>query len=160
MGSEMCIRDSIYDTSKIFAEVFDYGVAVAYPYEARVLYSGSLYYVSDVNGASAGLDPSVASEYTLGDTRSPLVVGDVVDVVLYHIHTRVTPRQVPQVRDDRYLAVIERYKDYQTGNRNAQLPILEDDESVVRGIIQRQTCLLYTSPSPRDRTRSRMPSSA
>ena len=26
--------------------------------------------------------------------------------------------------------------------------------------IQRRTCLLYTSPSPRDRTRSRMPSSA
>ena len=26
--------------------------------------------------------------------------------------------------------------------------------------IKRQTCLLYTSPSPRDRTRSRMPSSA
>ena len=25
---------------------------------------------------------------------------------------------------------------------------------------QRTTCLLYTSPSPRDRTRSRMPSSA
>ena len=25
---------------------------------------------------------------------------------------------------------------------------------------QRQACLLYTSPSPRDRTRSRMPSSA
>ena len=25
---------------------------------------------------------------------------------------------------------------------------------------QRQNCLLYTSPSPRDRTRSRMPSSA
>ena len=25
---------------------------------------------------------------------------------------------------------------------------------------RRQTCLLYTSPSPRDRTRSRMPSSA
>ena len=25
---------------------------------------------------------------------------------------------------------------------------------------QRQVCLLYTSPSPRDRTRSRMPSSA
>ena len=27
-------------------------------------------------------------------------------------------------------------------------------------LIQRLTCLLYTSPSPRDRTRSRMPSSA
>ena len=27
-------------------------------------------------------------------------------------------------------------------------------------VITRQVCLLYTSPSPRDRTRSRMPSSA
>ena len=30
-----------------------------------------------------------------------------------------------------------------------------DDET-----LQQMTCLLYTSPSPRDRTRSRMPSSA
>ena len=28
------------------------------------------------------------------------------------------------------------------------------------GYAQYMTCLLYTSPSPRDRTRSRMPSSA
>ena len=28
------------------------------------------------------------------------------------------------------------------------------------GIIMEEVCLLYTSPSPRDRTRSRMPSSA
>ena len=27
-------------------------------------------------------------------------------------------------------------------------------------IVRSRTCLLYTSPSPRDRTRSRMPSSA
>ena len=34
-------------------------------------------------------------------------------------------------------------------------------ESVEKGKIKgRYTCLLYTSPSPRDRTRSRMPSSA
>ena len=30
----------------------------------------------------------------------------------------------------------------------------------LRGSDRRQVCLLYTSPSPRDRTRSRMPSSA
>ena len=28
------------------------------------------------------------------------------------------------------------------------------------GLVHLRTCLLYTSPSPRDRTRSRMPSSA
>ena len=31
---------------------------------------------------------------------------------------------------------------------------------MLRGFVQQFPCLLYTSPSPRDRTRSRMPSSA
>ena len=35
------------------------------------------------------------------------------------------------------------------------------DVRIVRGELERlDACLLYTSPSPRDRTRSRMPSSA
>ena len=33
----------------------------------------------------------------------------------------------------------------------------EDDEEILR---REMACLLYTSPSPRDRTRSRLPSSA
>ena len=37
---------------------------------------------------------------------------------------------------------------------------LTPNELVKRGVIQVMDCLLYTSPSPRDRTRSRMPSSA
>ena len=37
----------------------------------------------------------------------------------------------------------------------------EGDDVGLRVLVgQRQACLLYTSPSPRDRTRSRMPSSA
>src|SRR5664280_3461551 len=39
---------------------------------------------------------------------------------------------------------------------NRQMELLEDGGR----IIQETLCLLYTSPSPRDRTRSRMPSSA
>ena len=34
------------------------------------------------------------------------------------------------------------------------------EESRIKGGYNNTTCLLYTSPSPRDRTRSRMPSSA
>ena len=44
-----------------------------------------------------------------------------------------------------------------------QTEVLESMETapiVVDGIMYLTTCLLYTSPSPRDRTRSRMPSSA
>ena len=48
------------------------------------------------------------------------------------------------------------------------LPMEDEDGNVIQrpvrtGLPQQQdqhTCLLYTSPSPRDRTRSRMPSSA
>ena len=46
---------------------------------------------------------------------------------------------------------------------NSLLQILEEGrltDSQGRSVDFRNTCLLYTSPSPRDRTRSRMPSSA
>ena len=36
----------------------------------------------------------------------------------------------------------------------------EDAELIVAANLFRYTCLLYTSPSPRDRQKSRMPSSA
>ena len=39
------------------------------------------------------------------------------------------------------------------------LTIIDDDDVEISNL-QRQTCLLYTSPSPRDRYISRMPSSA
>ena len=39
-------------------------------------------------------------------------------------------------------------------------PVETDTEASQGETSQPKTCLLYTSPSPRDRTRSRMPSSA
>ena len=44
----------------------------------------------------------------------------------------------------------------------SRLQLLEDDNRRLRALLelQQQGCLLYTSPSPRDRSLSRMPSSA
>ena len=36
----------------------------------------------------------------------------------------------------------------------------QEDTPQRKGVLVNSACLLYTSPSPRDRTRSRMPSSA
>ena len=41
-----------------------------------------------------------------------------------------------------------------------QLNLLTPGGGVATGAVVSKGCLLYTSPSPRDRTRSRMPSSA
>ena len=41
-----------------------------------------------------------------------------------------------------------------------QLQLTADQLEGDSNIFESRTCLLYTSPSPRDRTRSRMPSSA
>ena len=46
------------------------------------------------------------------------------------------------------------------GEENAGLVDIGDGLAVAFKIERPNTCLLYTSPSPRDRTRSRMPSSA
>ena len=46
------------------------------------------------------------------------------------------------------------------GEFNNRIAQLENKEFVVNETVDLSGCLLYTSPSPRDRTRSRMPSSA
>ena len=45
------------------------------------------------------------------------------------------------------------------GKRVAEAVTLQDDMEII-GIVKTKPCLLYTSPSPRDRSLSRMPSSA
>ena len=51
-------------------------------------------------------------------------------------------------------------KGWQASAGVTRLSIHGDQGQIVKTYIPRTTCLLYTSPSPRDRTRSRMPSSA
>ena len=51
--------------------------------------------------------------------------------------------------------ITEQEQEFITDNTLGVWHVTEEDE-----LVDFITCLLYTSPSPRDRTRSRMPSSA
>ena len=42
--------------------------------------------------------PSDVTKFTKGDTRNPKLVHVVVDILIYNIHSRVTPRNVPEER--------------------------------------------------------------
>jgi hypothetical protein len=72
-------------------------------YWTQLQESGLLYYVIDENGTTAGSKPDVATtEYTLGDTRNPLIVRMLIDIILFHLVSRINPRNIPELRVTRY----------------------------------------------------------
>ena len=58
-----------------------------------------------------------------GTTRNPQIVMYLVDAALYHLHSRQNPRNVPQIRQDRYEQVISWLKMVRKGELSAGLPL-------------------------------------
>jgi len=46
--------------------------------------------------------PSDTTKYTVGDNRSQQTVSSIVDIVLYNLHSRIAPRNIPDLRVKRY----------------------------------------------------------
>ena len=68
-----------------------------------------------------------------GPARSAVLVLYLVDLALYHLHSRQNPRNVPQIRQDRYDHAIEWLKMARKGSISTGLPpepLTEPDGSV------------------------------
>lgn len=63
--------------------------------------------------------------YLKGDNRNQQMVMYMVDMVLFHLHSRIAPRNIPQLRLDRYRDAKEWLKDSAIGNITADLPIIQ-----------------------------------
>ena len=63
---------------------------------------------------------------TTADARNAQVVMYLVDMALYHLHSRQNPRNVPQIRQDRYDQVISWLKMARTGKLSVGLPELPE----------------------------------
>jgi len=46
--------------------------------------------------------PTDTLKFTIGDNREPKLKTVVIDIVLYNIHSRITPRDIPEIRQIRY----------------------------------------------------------
>jgi hypothetical protein len=55
----------------------------------------------------AGEDINNAAFWTLGDNRDPQMVEKLVDVTLYHVHSRIAPQNIPALRVMRYMGLKE-----------------------------------------------------
>ena len=62
----------------------------------------------------------------VGTARNARIVMLMVDVVLYHIHSRVAPRNIPEIREVRYEQAIEWLKAVNKGTIVPDLPMLDD----------------------------------
>lgn len=72
-------------------------------YWTQIQEDGLLYYVIATSGTTAGVKPDLTpAEYTLGDTRNPLILQILIDVILYKVLKRTNPRNIPQLRVDAY----------------------------------------------------------
>lgn len=62
-----------------------------------------------------------------GNQRNPLIVLYLIDIILYHLHARVSPRNISQLRVDRYNQAIEWLKMASTGIIQPDLPLKKDN---------------------------------
>lgn len=63
--------------------------------------------------------------WTEGDNRSQQAVLYLIDMTLYHLHSRIAPRNIPELRMDRYESAVMWLKAAAKGGVNAQLPLIQ-----------------------------------
>lgn len=122
--SYLCHR---YDVAKIYPDLvkftagdtYDTGDLVAYPGVGGKIYSAKEDGVTD----SPADDPGKWQE---GDTRSPLIKRVTIDLALYHLHARVNPRNIPELRMTRRDEAIAWLKMVNAGKITPKLPLLQD----------------------------------
>lgn len=70
-----------------------------------------------------------------GTDRNELIVMYLIDMVLYHLHSRINPNKVPEIRGIRYDAALAWLKAVSKGELSPDLPLLEDNEGGIIGNI-------------------------
>jgi phage gp36-like protein len=75
---------------------------------------------------------------TTGTDRNALLVMYAVDMLLYHLHSRINPNQIPDLRIERYNNAIEWLKAVAKGMLSPALPAIETNENSTKFMIGSQ----------------------
>jgi hypothetical protein len=116
-----------YNTDVVFGvNAYDFDAAQAYKIGEVVM---------DVNGnpynciADAPLNTPLTDTnyFAEGDLRNSLVVMILVDMTVYHFHSRTAGNRIPEMRIVRYEQAIEKLKEIRKSNMNPNLPLRDYD---------------------------------
>ena len=126
-GQRVSYNDNIYEANtSVSAGTFN-------PSEWDLLAENNSFFVLN-DTAIVGTLPT-STEFTSGDDRNPLIKEITIDVVLYNIHSKISPRAIPDVRRTRYDgfgnlkegdSAISTLKEIQKGNVTLDLPVIEN----------------------------------
>lgn len=120
----------------------DYKGRIAYVEGAKVKYNGNYYERTGAGTGQSGEKPENTTYWTLleneaipigtlpnnnaywtfGDNRNQQIKVYMIDICLYHLHTNINPRNIPQLRIDRYTNAINWCKMINRGEITANLP--------------------------------------
>lgn len=88
--------------------------------------NGVQYWGNGVNySVPADTDILNTAYWTKGDNRSQQLLTTVVDIALYHVHSRISPRNIPDLRVKRYDDALKWLKMANRGEITAMLPIIQ-----------------------------------
>ncbi len=71
---------------------------------------------------TVGTFPSDSTKWTFGDNRNQQIKTYLIDICLYHLHSNINPRNIPQLRIDRYQNAINWCKMVNRSEITADLP--------------------------------------
>ena len=69
--------------------------------------NGVKYWGTPTPYSFTGILPTNTTKWTLGDNRSQTLVETMVNIVLYHLHSRIAPRNIPELRITNYKGIPE-----------------------------------------------------
>jgi hypothetical protein len=116
LGSQYALYNAIYPE-----QLYTYGTT--YSVGEKVYWKNKIYTCQNQNSTIAPDDAAYGSQYwgsgvsysipsgsiitntlfyALGDARSQQMVQTITDITLYHIHSRIAPRNIPDIRVKRY----------------------------------------------------------
>lgn len=125
VGDEVYYKGKIYEcliaTSTIYHEA-----AIQYVYIDNIpntnvfpddIDNGSKYWeLKSTYTIPSGTLPTDTTYWTQGDNRNQQILGYTIDFVLYYLHARIAPQNIPQLRLDNYDIARQALKDFAKGD--------------------------------------------
>jgi len=115
--------DIVLQTLKQWQETYFYP-AGSFVYDEGVIYKAK-------TDTTAAKPIESGTEWTPDDPRHELLVMYATDMVLYHLHSLVNPRKIPDLRKDRYHEAKDWLEMIAERNENADFPENELDEELL-----------------------------